>query len=50
MQEAQILRPVKEGMISYTDLKSGEITLHDIAIMNDYLDVINYNEMIQYKD
>jgi hypothetical protein len=33
-------------MIRYTDLKSGEITLLDIAIMTDFLDCEEWNKNV----
>lgn len=41
-----LLRPVKENMIQYTDLQSGVIKMSDLKILNDYLDVLQYNNYL----
>lgn len=38
-----MLRPVMSGMCRYESLKNGEIDLHDIARMNEALDVDDEN-------
>lgn len=39
-----LLRPVEAGMLRYTDLLSGELTLEDVLLANVYLDNKQYNE------
>lgn len=41
--EDWLLRPVIKGMCQFESLKSGEIDLADIALMNDALDVMEEN-------
>ncbi|CUJ98316.1 MULTISPECIES: DUF6889 family protein [Achromobacter] len=38
-----MLRPVIKGMCQFESLKSGDIDLADIALMNDALDVMEEN-------
>lgn len=38
------MRPVLNGMCKYESLKDGTLSLADIALMNDALDVKNENE------
>lgn len=38
-----MLRPVIKGMCRFESLKSGEIDLADVALMNDALDVMEEN-------
>lgn len=42
--EAWLLRPVERGLCRYESLKDGVLDLRDIAIMNDYLDVLAENQ------
>lgn len=42
--EDWLLRPVLEGLVSYTALESTELTLLDFAIMNEALDVRSENQ------
>jgi len=42
-EEDWLMRPVMEGLISYTDLKRTEIDLCDIAIMNEAIEVKQEN-------
>lgn len=44
------MRPVYRGMIRYTDLKNGALTLEDILIMNVYIDNQKYNEFVLEKE
>lgn len=44
IDEEFLLRPVAAGMCSYMDLKNGNLTLLDIAIMNDFLDCQEWNK------
>nr|DAY77270.1 MAG TPA: hypothetical protein [Caudoviricetes sp.] len=44
------MRPVYHGMISYLDLKSGDLTLEDILLMNVYIDNQKYNEFVLEKE
>lgn len=44
--EDWLLRPVIRRMCTYESLKTGEVDLSDIALMNDALDVVSENEMI----
>jgi hypothetical protein len=37
-------RPVERGLCSYTDIEYGPITLTDIAIMNDIIDLADENK------
>lgn len=39
-----VLRPCLEGMCRYESLKDGTISLADVALMNDALDVKYENE------
>jgi hypothetical protein len=39
-----ILRPVMRGMCKYESLLDGTVSLEDIAIMNDYIDVLDEND------
>lgn len=41
------MRPVLEGLCRYESLKSGEIDLVDIALMNEALDVRDENNRLQ---
>lgn len=43
-EEDWIMRPVLEGCCSYTSLINGDLTLMDVARMNDALDVRTENE------
>ena len=38
------LRPVSKGYITYDKLKDGSLTMYDLAILNDMIDVQNENE------
>jgi len=42
--EDWLLRPVLEGLCKYESLKDGSLGLHDVALMNDALDVKYENE------
>ncbi|MCK4883527.1 MAG: hypothetical protein KAS30_01525 [Candidatus Diapherotrites archaeon] len=42
--EDWLLRPVKRGMLKYTDLIDCSVTLADVALCNDFLDVCDENE------
>lgn len=42
-EEDWLLSLVKEGMIRYSDLKDGTVTLEDCARMSDYLNVRDEN-------
>ena len=42
--EDWLLRPVVNGMCRYESLKDGTLSLADIALMNDVLDVRDENE------
>ncbi len=42
--EDWLLRPVVRGMCRFESLKTGEIDLVDIAMMNEALDVIAENQ------
>lgn len=44
------MRPVHHGMISYLDLKGGDLTLEDILLMNVYIDNQKYNEFVLEKE
>ena len=37
-------------MISYLDLKGGDLTLEDILLMNVYIDNQKYNEFVLEKE
>lgn len=39
-----LLRPVARGMCKYESLLDGTLSLADIHIMNDYLDVVEEND------
>lgn len=39
-----LLRPVGRGMCKYESLLDGTLSLYDIALMNDYLDVVDEND------
>ncbi|QWA13832.1 lytic transglycosylase [Sodalis ligni] len=41
--EEFILRPVKAGLTTMGEIKSGAIDLCDIAMLNDYLDLVEDN-------
>lgn len=41
-----MLRPVIKGLCRFESLKSGEIDLADIALMNDALDVMEDNQSL----
>jgi len=43
-EEDWLLSLVKEGMIRYSDLKDGTVSLEDCARMSDYLNVRNENQ------
>lgn len=43
-EEDWLLRPVLRGLCSYRDLKDCSIDLHDVAIMNEALDVEAENQ------
>lgn len=38
-----LLRPVREGMISYANLRDGSLTLEDIFLLNAFLDNEHHN-------
>ncbi|WP_241603846.1 DUF6889 family protein [Rosenbergiella nectarea] len=40
-----LLRPVDAGLCHYVALKDGSLSLYDVALMNDYLDMKADNEM-----
>jgi hypothetical protein len=42
--EGWLLRPVLRGMCKYESLKDGTLTLCDIALMNEALDVEDENQ------
>lgn len=42
--EDWLLRPCVEGMCRYESLKDGTLSLYDVALMNDALDVRHENE------
>jgi hypothetical protein len=42
--EDYLLRPVRKGMCRYESLKNGALSLYDVALMNDALDVHEENE------
>ena len=42
--EDWLLRPVLEGMCKYESLHDGTLSLYDVALMNDALDVKYENE------
>lgn len=42
--EDYLLRPVIKGMCKYESLKDGTLSLFDVALMNDALDVQHENE------
>lgn len=42
--EDYLLRPVIKGMCKYESLKDGTLSLYDVALMNDALDVQDENE------
>lgn len=42
--EDRLLRPCLEGMCRYESLKDGTLSLYDVALMNDALDVKYENE------
>jgi hypothetical protein len=42
--EDWLLRPVLEGLCSYESLNDGSLSLADVAVMNDALDVKYENE------
>jgi hypothetical protein len=42
--EEWLLRPVLEGLCNYESLTDGTLTLADIAVLNDALDVKYENE------
>lgn len=42
--EDWLLRPVDRGMCSYESIIDGTLSLEDVALMNDYLDVKDENE------
>jgi hypothetical protein len=42
--EDWLLRPVVEGMCRFESLKDGTLSLGDVALMNDALDVRRENE------
>ncbi len=39
------MRPVIKGMCSYTDIVNGTLTIYDVALMNQALDVQAENEL-----
>lgn len=41
-----LLRPVREGMIQYMELYTGDIKMYDIKLLNDYIDVSQFNEYL----
>jgi len=43
--EDWLLRPVLRGLCKYESLIDGTLALHDIALMNDALDVQDENEL-----
>ena len=44
-----MLRPVISGLIKYESLLDGTLTIYDIALLNDALDIKAENEM-RYKE
>jgi hypothetical protein len=42
-EEDWLLSLVKDGMIRYSDLRDGTVTLEDCARMSDYLNVLSEN-------
>jgi hypothetical protein len=44
--EEYLLRLVKNGLVSYLDLKNGLIDLGDVRMLNNYLDVLSTNEQL----
>lgn len=47
--EDWLLRPVMQGLIKYESLLDGTLTLEDIALLNDAIDVKIHNEEL-YKE
>jgi hypothetical protein len=47
--EYWILRPVDRGYCRYESLKDGSLTLCDIALMNEMIDVVDENQARQSK-
>ena len=43
---AYLLRPIQNNMITYNDLKTGDIMMNDLKILNDYLDANEYNKYL----
>lgn len=41
--EDWVMRPCVKGMCLYESMLSGKISLHDVARMNDALDVVEIN-------
>jgi len=41
--EDWLMRPVLRGMCKYTDLRDGSISLYDVALMTEALDVEEEN-------
>lgn len=49
MGEDWVLRPVMNGLIKYESLLDGTLTINDVALLNDAIDVKIENEL-RYKD
>lgn len=43
------MRPVLRGLCKYESLKDGTLGLHDIALMNDALDVQDENQFREHQ-
>jgi hypothetical protein len=44
-----LMRPVLAGILPYIELNRNRLTLYDIALLNDALDVKNENERRLYE-
>jgi hypothetical protein len=43
------MRPVLRGLCKFESLKNGDLSIEDIALMNDALDVQDENELRYHK-
>ncbi|MDD7442875.1 MAG: hypothetical protein PUG38_09715 [Sutterellaceae bacterium] len=44
-----LIRPVREGLLAYTNLRDGSVTLEDLFILNSYLDNEIHNRRVAEK-
>jgi hypothetical protein len=47
MDEYWLLRPIMDGFYTYKELKDGSLSLYDIALCNDCIEIKLYNENLR---